>query len=159
MREPDVCRARTVVEMEKVGVIGEFRARRYCEWGFGVKVSVPGAGGFEVARSRPVAGFRYPGTRSGTNGKSDPASGASVEVGTSSDSVDVDVFVRYNAVCNAVAASGAIAVGSQFQTPRSGKRFSTIPPLLPLQSAPHAAPTKFVKVQPLGSSMVLTPVA
>lgn len=86
------------------------------------------------------------------------SAGASVKDDPSSDSVDVDVAVRYNAVCSADAASTAISVGSQFQTPRSGKRPSTMP-AVPLQSAPHASPPKLVKVQPLGSSIILTPVA
>lgn len=83
---------------------------------------------------------------------------ASVDDDPSSDSVDVDVAVRYNAVCNADAASTAFSVGSQFQTPRYGKRPSTTP-AVPIQSAPHASPPKLVKVQPLGSSIILTPVA
>ena len=86
------------------------------------------------------------------------SAGASVEDDPSSDSVDIDVAVRYNAVCSADAASTAISVGSQFQTPRSGKSPSTTP-AVPLQSAPHASPPKLVKVQPLGSSIILTPVA
>ena len=86
------------------------------------------------------------------------SAGASVKDDPSSDSVDVDVAVRYNAVCRADAASTAISVGLQFQTPRSRKRPSTTP-AVPLQSAPHASPPKLVKVQPLGSSTILTPVA
>ena len=86
------------------------------------------------------------------------SAGASVEEDPSSDSVDVDVAVRYNAVSSADAASGTSSVGSQFQTPRSGKSPSTTP-AVPLQSAPHASPPKLVKVQPLGSSIILTPVA
>ena len=85
------------------------------------------------------------------------SAGASVEDGPSSDSVDVDVAVRYNAVASADAASTATSVGSQFQTPRSGKSPSTTP-AVPLHSAPHASPPKLVKVQPLGSSIRLTPV-
>ena len=83
--------------------------------------------------------------------------GASVEEDPSSDSVDVDVAVRYNAVCSADAASTPVSVGLQFQTPRSGKSPSTTP-AVPIQSAPHASPPKLVKVQPLGSSIILTPV-
>ena len=86
------------------------------------------------------------------------SAGASVEDDPSSDSVNVDVAVRYNAVCSADAASTTISVGSHFQTPRSGKSPSTTP-TVPLQSAPHASPPKLVKVQPLGSSIILTPVA
>ena len=86
------------------------------------------------------------------------SAGTSVEDDPSSDSVDVDVAVRYNAVCSADAASTASSVGSQFQTPRSGKSPSTTP-AVPLQSAPHASPPRLVKVQPLGSSIILTPVA
>ena len=85
------------------------------------------------------------------------SAGVSVEVGPSSNSVDVEVFVRYNAVSSADAASTAFSVGSQFQTPRSGKSPSTTP-TVPLQLAPHASPPKLVKVQPLGSSIILTPV-
>ena len=88
-----------------------------------------------------------------------PASaGAFAKVGPSSDSVDVEVFVRYNAVSNTDAAAGPIFVGSQFQTPRSGKRL-WIKPTVPPQSAPHIPSHTVVKVQPLGSSTVLTPVA
>ena len=86
------------------------------------------------------------------------SAGASVEDIPSSDSVEVDVAVRYNAVCSADAASTASSVGSQFQTPRSGKSPSTTP-AVPIQSAPHASPPKLVKVHPLGSSIILTPVA
>ena len=94
--------------------------------------------------------------------------GASVEDDPSSDSVDLDVAVRYSAVSSADAAptapssadaaSTASPVGSQFQTPRSGKSPSTTP-AVPVQLAPHASPPKLVKVQPLGSSIMLTPVA
>lgn len=86
------------------------------------------------------------------------SAGAFVEDDPSSDSVDVDVAVRYNAVCSANAASKTSPVGSQFQTPRSGKSPSTTP-AAPLQLSPHAWLPKLVKVQPLGSSIILTPVA
>ena len=59
------------------------------------------------------------------------SAGASVKDDPSSDSVDVDVAVRYNAVCSAAAPNAASPVGSQFQTPRSGKRPSTTPAVPP----------------------------
>ena len=93
------------------------------------------------------------------------SAGAFAKVGPSSDSVDVEVFVRYDAVSNANAAlvtsSGSPTsayVGLQFQTPISGKRL-WIKPTVPPQSAPHILSHTAVKVQPLGSSTVLTPVA
>ena len=49
---------------------------------------------------------------------------ASIEVGTSSGSVDVEVFVRYNAVFIAIAGATQSPVASQFQMPKPGKRFS-----------------------------------
>lgn len=80
--------------------------------------------------------------------------GAGVEVGPSSGSVDVEVFVRYRAVCNAPIGPTQSPDGSQFQTPRPGKKFSIRFPVSPHVSSPIAT-----KVQPLGSSIVLTPVA
>ena len=55
------------------------------------------------------------------------ANGASLEVGPSSDSVDVDVFVRYNAVCKAAIAATHSYVELHFQTPKPGKS-SLMPP-------------------------------
>ena len=49
------------------------------------------------------------------------ANGASLEVRPSSDSVDVDVFVRYNAVCKANAGETHSMVELHFQTPKPGK--------------------------------------
>ena len=86
------------------------------------------------------------------------SAGAFVEDNLSSDSVDVDVAVRYNAVCSANAASTSSSIGSQFQTPRSGKSPWTTP-TAPAQLNPHASLPQSVKVQPLGSSIILTPVA
>lgn len=77
---------------------------------------------------------------------------ASVDVGPSSGSVDVEVFVRYNAVCNAaynnVTSRGATTL--QFQTPKPGKKFLTRLVSLLLS---HLA----IKVQPRGSSVTSTP--
>ena len=91
------------------------------------------------------------------------ANGASLEVGPLSGFVDVDVIVRYNAVCKAKAAPtsprlvgnivGNIvgethsAVALHFQTPKPGKRSSTSPAQLSNLG---------IKVEPLGSSVVLT---
>ena len=47
--------------------------------------------------------------------------GAAVEVGPSPGSVDVDVFVRYNAVCINAAGESTVSVDPQFHTPRPGK--------------------------------------
>ena len=55
------------------------------------------------------------------------ANGASLEVGPSSGSVDVDVFVRYNAVCKKTAGETHIIVELHFQTPKLGKS-SSMPP-------------------------------
>ena len=49
------------------------------------------------------------------------ANGAFLEVGPSSDSVDVDVFVRYNAVCKATFGAAHSADALHFQTPKPGK--------------------------------------
>lgn len=76
------------------------------------------------------------------------ANGASLEVGPSSDSVDVDVFVRYKAVCKAKLGEAHSAVALHFQTPKPGKRSSTSPSQLSELGT---------KVQPLGSSIVSTP--
>ena len=78
------------------------------------------------------------------------ATGASLEVGPSSGSVDVDVFVRYNAVCKKKDPSGIAHSANRWhcQTPKPGKRLWTLPSHL----------SNFgTKVQPLGSSIVLTP--
>ena len=50
------------------------------------------------------------------------APGAS-EVGASSGSVDVEVFVRYSAVCKPIAGKTQISGLWQFQIPRLGKKF------------------------------------
>ena len=76
------------------------------------------------------------------------ANGASVEVGPSSGSVDVDVFVRYNAVCKNSAGETQKIDALHFQTPKSGKSSST---------DPSQVSNRATKVQPLGSSFVLTP--
>lgn len=77
--------------------------------------------------------------------------GASVEGGPSSSSVDVKVFVRYKAVCKASAGETQLADALQLQTPRPGKKLS-----IELLVAPHSSDT-VTNVQPLGSSIVLTP--
>lgn len=104
----------------------------------GVVVVVDAISG--VAESALGAGTPFPG-------------GGITEVGPLSGSVDVEVFVRYNAVCNAAMGPTQSPVGSQFQTPKPGKRFSIMFPVSPQVLAPMA-----IKVQPLGSSTVLTPV-
>ena len=76
------------------------------------------------------------------------ANGASVEVGPSSGSVDVDVFVRYNAVFKAPNGETHVADALHFQTPKPGKRSLT---------SPSQLSNAGTKVQPLGSSIVLTP--
>lgn len=78
--------------------------------------------------------------------------GAAVDVEPSSGSVDVEVLVRYNAVCNATIAPTQTPADSQLQMPRPGKRFS-------IRSSPHVLSLMGTKVQPLGSLIVLTPVA
>ena len=78
--------------------------------------------------------------------------GAAMEVGPSSGSVDVDVFVRYNAVRIKEAGEAHSAEASQFHTPRPGK--ISIIVMLPPQSSKFGT-----KVQPLGSSIILTPVS
>ena len=70
----------------------------------------------------------------------------------SSGSTDVDVMVRYKAVCNAATGRAQLTVTLQFQTPKLGKTFSMIPP-----ESPQFSPVMAIKVQPLGSSVVLTP--
>lgn len=75
---------------------------------------------------------------------------ASVDVGPSSGSVDVEVFVRYNAVCNAAYPAAHEATALQFQTPKPGKKFLT---RLASPQPSHLA----IKVQPRGSSVVSTP--
>ena len=55
------------------------------------------------------------------------ANGASLEVGPSSGSVDVDVFVRYNAVFKALNGETHVADVLHFQTPKPGKS-SSMPP-------------------------------
>lgn len=82
----------------------------------------------------------------------DASAGVEDEVGPSSGSVDVDVFVRYKAVCMAKAGDTQSPGDSQFQTPRPGKKFSIKSPVSPHVSSPIGR-----KVQPLGSSIVLTP--
>lgn len=77
---------------------------------------------------------------------------ASVGVGPSSGSVDVDVSVRYKAACNAATGPTQSPCDSQFQTPRPGKKFSIMFPVSPHVSSPIGR-----NVQPLGSSIVLTP--
>ena len=78
------------------------------------------------------------------------ATGAS-EVGASSGSVDVEVFVRYNAVCKTCAGATQVTVLWQFQIPRLGKKF-----WIRLSISPQSFPIMGTKVQPLGSSSVLT---
>ena len=69
--------------------------------------------------------------------------GASVRAGPPSDSVDVEVIVIYNAVCNAIAGL-CIPISSQspdalqFQTPRPGKRFWT----MSSAASPHVLSSK-----------------
>ena len=75
---------------------------------------------------------------------------ASVELKSSSGSVDVEVFVRYSAVEITSAGDAQLATASQLQTPRPGKKSWII-------LVPHASSPKATKVQPLGSSIVLTP--
>ena len=75
------------------------------------------------------------------------ANGASLEVGPLSGSVDVDVFVRYNAVCKNSFPAAHSAVALHFQTPKPRKRSSTSPAQLS---------NLRIKVEPLGSSIVLT---
>ena len=102
----------------------------------------------------------------GVTGDGVLAAGASFKVGPSSGSVDVEVVVRYNAVrkasigsstCNGALPSLVpkthLAVYSQFQIPRSGKKFSIMFPAFPQVCHPT-----LTNVQPLGSTMVLTPV-
>lgn len=78
--------------------------------------------------------------------------GACVGVGPSSGSVDVEVSVRYNAACNAAIGPAQRAADSQFQTPRPGKKF-----LIRFPVSPQVSSLIGTKVQPLGSSIVLTP--
>ena len=54
--------------------------------------------------------------------------GAAIEVGPSSGSVDVEVFVRYNAVSSANGPKAGLKAGGdpQFQIPRSGNNSSTV---------------------------------
>ena len=75
---------------------------------------------------------------------------SSFEVGPSSGSVDVKVFVRYKAVCSATIAATHSFEVLQPQTPKLGKKFLT--KLLSPQSSVSA-----MKVQPLGSSIMSTP--
>ena len=77
--------------------------------------------------------------------------GAPVEVGPSSGSVDVDVFVRYNAACNTSAGDTHVPPALQFQTPKPGKKSW-------VKFGAHASSQFAMKVQPLGSSIMLTPV-
>ena len=79
------------------------------------------------------------------------ATGAS-EVGASSGSVDVEVFVRYNAVCKTCAGATQVTGNWQFQIPRLGKKL-----WIRSSTSPHVFPIMGTKVQPLGSSSVLTP--
>ena len=78
--------------------------------------------------------------------------GAAMEVGPSSGSVDVDVFVRYNAVWINCAGEAHVAIAPHFHTPRPGN-ISCI-----LMSPPHTSKAG-MKVQPLGSSIILTPIS
>ena len=79
------------------------------------------------------------------------ATGAS-EVGASSGSADVEVFVRYNAVCKNCAGPTHSPGMWQFQIPRLGKKF-----WIRSSTSPHVFSIMGTKVQPLGSSSVLTP--
>ena len=125
------------------------------ETGFAAGVVVDVGASSGATESAMGAGRPFPGR--GTTGvvSVGAASGRGVvEVGPSSGSVDVEVLVRYNAVCNAPIGPTQSPCDLQFQTPRPGKRFSIILPVSPHVSAPMGR-----KVQPLGSSIVLTPVA
>ncbi len=104
------------------------------------------------ARGPAIAGLTVVGVAPGAV-FSGCVSGGCVEVGPSSGSVDVEVFVRYNAVCNAATGPTQSPCGMQFQTPRPGKKFSIRFPV-----SPHVSSLIGRKVQPLGSSIVLTPV-
>ena len=73
----------------------------------------------------------------------------SVKVDVSSGSVDVEVFVRYNAVCRTSAGETQKSVELHFQTPRSWKKKFSI--------SIHAVSPSAKYVQPLGSSIKLTP--
>ncbi len=111
--------------------------------------------GEEVIGSMPLAGCNASGTLGFFPalpvyaGDCRVAAGVSVKVGPSSASVEVEVFVRYNAVCNAAIGSAQEAVTWQFQTPRPGKKDSIRIP------SSHAWPCMARKVQPLGSSWAM----
>ena len=77
---------------------------------------------------------------------------ASFEVCPSSGSVDVEVFVRYNAVGKYTAGASQRPEALQFQTPRPGKRS-----WIKCPSSPQVTSVVGIKVQPLGSSSVSTP--
>ena len=118
--------------------------------GVSVEEGVSAGGAFDVGVS---AGAVFSGWATGCC-VLDAGAGSGGGVGPASGSVDVEVFVRYNAVCNAAIGPTQSPDASQFQTPRPGKKFSIRSPV-----SPHVWSPIGTNVQPRGSSIVLTPVA
>ena len=96
-----------------------------------------GAGWYDSTGSNAVAVVKNAGLRLGNilyvgdTVDNVLSAGISVEVGPSSASVDVEVLVRYNAVCRATTGPAQDPVAWQFHTPRPGKKFSTRSPASP----------------------------